>query len=53
MRPNQSIHRTPRKLGSLIANVDREDERQRQIDSGEARFTDWETAKKRIRDQAS
>jgi hypothetical protein len=29
------------------------DERKRQIDAGEARFTDWETAKKRIRDQAS
>jgi len=29
------------------------DVRQRQIDAGEARFTDWETAKRRIRDQAS
>jgi len=29
------------------------DERKRQIDAGEARFTDWETAKKRIRDQSS
>ncbi len=29
------------------------DERRRQIDAGEARFTDWETAKKRIRDQVS
>jgi putative addiction module component (TIGR02574 family) len=27
------------------------DERQRQIDSGEARFVDWETAKARIRDR--
>ena len=29
------------------------DERQRQIDSGEARFVDWETAKARIRDRIS
>lgn len=29
------------------------DERQRQIDEGEARFTDWETAKKQIRDRVS
>lgn len=29
------------------------DDRQRQIDEGEARFADWETAKKRIRDQVS
>ena len=29
------------------------DERQRQIDSGEAKFSDWESAKKRIRDRTS
>jgi putative addiction module component (TIGR02574 family) len=29
------------------------DERQRQIESGEAKFSDWESAKKRIRDQTS
>jgi hypothetical protein len=29
------------------------DERQRQIDTGEAKFTDWESAKKRIRDRTS
>jgi hypothetical protein len=27
------------------------DERQRQIDAGEARFVDWETAKARLRDR--
>jgi putative addiction module component (TIGR02574 family) len=29
------------------------DERQRQIDSGEAKFSDWESAKKRIRERTS
>jgi putative addiction module component (TIGR02574 family) len=29
------------------------DERQRQIDSGEAKFSDWESAKKRIRKRTS
>ena len=29
------------------------DDRQRQIDAGEARFSDWETAKGRIRDRTS
>ena len=29
------------------------DERQRQIDAGEARFSDWESAKKRIRERTS
>jgi putative addiction module component (TIGR02574 family) len=29
------------------------DERQRQIESGEAKFSDWESAKKRIRDRTS
>ena len=29
------------------------DERRRQIESGEARFVDWETAKARIRDRIS
>ena len=29
------------------------DERQRQIDTGEAKFSDWESAKKRIRERTS
>jgi putative addiction module component (TIGR02574 family) len=29
------------------------DERQRQIDAGEAKFSDWESAKKRIRERTS
>lgn len=29
------------------------DERQRQIDAGKAKFSDWETAKKRIRKRTS
>jgi putative addiction module component (TIGR02574 family) len=29
------------------------DERQRRIDAGEAKFSDWESAKKRIRDRTS
>ena len=29
------------------------DERQRQIETGEAKFVDWETAKARIRDRIS
>ncbi len=29
------------------------DERQRQIGAGEAKFSDWESAKKRIRDRTS
>jgi hypothetical protein len=29
------------------------DERQRQIDEGEAKFSDWESAKKRIRQRTS
>lgn len=29
------------------------DERQRQIEAGEASFSDWETAKQRIRDRTS
>jgi putative addiction module component (TIGR02574 family) len=29
------------------------DERQRQIEAGEAKFSDWESAKKRIRDRTS
>lgn len=29
------------------------DERQRQIESGEARFSDWESAKKRIHERTS
>jgi putative addiction module component (TIGR02574 family) len=28
------------------------DDRQRQIEAGEAKFSDWESAKKRIRDRA-
>jgi len=31
----------------------RKDERQRQIKSGEAKFSDWESAKKRIRNRSS
>ena len=29
------------------------DERQQQIDAGEAKFSDWESAKKRIRERSS
>ncbi len=29
------------------------DERQRQVEAGEAKFSDWESAKKRIRDRTS
>lgn len=29
------------------------DERQRQIEAGEAKFSDWESAKQRIRDRTS
>jgi putative addiction module component (TIGR02574 family) len=29
------------------------EERQRQIDAGEAKFSDWESAKKRIRERSS
>ncbi len=36
-----------------VANWQKEllDARQRQIDSGEAKFSDWESAKKRIRER--
>jgi putative addiction module component (TIGR02574 family) len=38
-----------------VADWQREllDERQGQIDAGEAKFSDWESAKKRIRDRTS
>jgi hypothetical protein len=29
------------------------DERQRQVEAGEAKFSDWESAKRRIRDRTS
>jgi len=29
------------------------DERRRQVEAGEAKFSDWESAKKRIRDRTS